>query len=215
MVVAFDRIGSFLCDSFILWWYPANYGFCPSIHVLKFQSTKVPKRLSSQSQVCKFPSAQVSGNFGIWKLGNFGTLLHDYFGISVHGCLLGHLGTWVNEYLGTCAFRQLGFWVNTLLLKIKFYITKSGIYWCSHVIHSFFDGIPQIMDFVVGVWHFSGGFFYLTELMMTPAHKRREGSFVVVVKITNCIQMQPLLDSSMFLGDCIHQIDHCIPAGHR
>ena len=66
---------------------------------------------------------------------------------------------------------------------------------------SFFDGIPQIMDFVVGVWHFSGGFFYLTELMMTPAHKRREGSFVV--KITNCIQMQPLLDSSMFFGDCI------------
>ena len=134
-------------------------------------------------------------------------------GISMN--LLGHLETWVNEYLGTCAFRQLGFWVNTLLLKIKFYITKSGIYWCSHVIHSFFDGIPQIMDFVVGVWHFSGGFFYLTELMMTPAHKRREGSFVVVVKITNCIQMQPLLDSSMFLGDCIHQIDHCIPAGHR
>ena len=55
------------------------------------------------------------------------------------------MNTWELVPLGNWAFGQI------LLLKSKFYLTKSGIYWCSHVIHSFFDGIPQIMDFVVGV----------------------------------------------------------------
>ena len=94
----------------------------------------------------KFPGTLAFGNLETLALCYMITLEFQYT-----DALLGHLGTWVNEYLGTCAFRQLGFWVNTLLLKTKFYITKSGIYWCSHVIHSFFDGIPQIMDFVVGV----------------------------------------------------------------
>ena len=56
------------------------------------------------------------------------------------------MNTWELVPLGNWAFGQI-----LTPFKIKILFNKIWIYWCSHVIHSFFDGIPQIMDFVVGV----------------------------------------------------------------
>ena len=56
-------------------------------------------------------------NFGSLEFGNLGNCELGYMGLRV---VLGILGsweleyTWVNEYLGTCAFRKFGFWVHTL-----------------------------------------------------------------------------------------------------
>ena len=55
----------------------------------------------------------VLGNLGTWVLRNLGTWVIVNLGTWDFGYLGSwELEYWVNEYLGTCAFRKFGYWVH-------------------------------------------------------------------------------------------------------